>query len=188
MAKTMIASPMTYGQIENLVAKYREGLRKHREEFDSKTVQLLLGTDNLGMVSVGSLRKLIEDEYTINCWDYPYNPQRLLVNSHTNGGQSKLTLPLPIELYVSEQQSTDVGIKGWHLRKELERLQDKYILLNASVMDYHHKNPRHIPDPWWGKKVFFWGTIFRDLDNDLYVGCLDLYDGCCTRDYRWLNR
>ncbi len=63
MAKTMTApqqKPMTDGQIEDAVSKFRDAVRKHRNELDSEAVQKVLGTDNLGMVLFAPFRKLVE--------------------------------------------------------------------------------------------------------------------------------
>lgn len=62
MAKTMTAphQPMTDGQIENVVAKFRDALRKHRGEFSSEPVQLVLGVDNLGMELLTPFRSRVE--------------------------------------------------------------------------------------------------------------------------------
>ncbi|HXF43908.1 MAG TPA: hypothetical protein VNK70_00285 [Candidatus Paceibacterota bacterium] len=64
MERTMIASAerqkMTDGQIENVVARLRDALRKHREEFGSEPVQKVLGTDNLGMRLLEPFRQLVE--------------------------------------------------------------------------------------------------------------------------------
>ncbi|MCI5108576.1 MAG: hypothetical protein MRY49_01885 [Candidatus Pacebacteria bacterium] len=63
MAKTMTTSkqkPMTDGQIEDLVGKFRDAVRKHRDELGSEAVQYVLGTDNLGMVLFDPFRKLVE--------------------------------------------------------------------------------------------------------------------------------
>lgn len=61
MAKTMIASDqMTDGQIENLVAKLRDAVRKHRSEFPKDLVQDVLGVENLGMELLEPFRKRLE--------------------------------------------------------------------------------------------------------------------------------
>lgn len=62
MAKTMIASvrPMTDGQLENAVAKFRDALRKHRGEFSSDAVQQVLGVENLGMELLAPFRTHVE--------------------------------------------------------------------------------------------------------------------------------
>lgn len=60
MAKTVTASPMTDGQIENVVAKLRDALRKHRNEFGSESVQQVLGVENLGMELLAPFRQRVE--------------------------------------------------------------------------------------------------------------------------------
>lgn len=62
MAKTMIASEqsITDGQIENVVARLRDALRKHRNELGSEPVQQVLGVENLGMELLEPFRKRIE--------------------------------------------------------------------------------------------------------------------------------
>src|SRR3989338_8114210 len=61
MAKIMIASQqMTDGQIENVVAKLRDALRKHRGELGSEPVQQALGVENLGMELLAVIRKHVE--------------------------------------------------------------------------------------------------------------------------------
>ncbi len=60
MTKIMTASPMTDGQIDNVVDKLRASLRKHRGEISSDTAQSVLGTDNLGMVLYAPFRQLAE--------------------------------------------------------------------------------------------------------------------------------
>lgn len=63
MDQTMTAPKqkcMTDGQIDDLVNKLRAAARKHRNKFDSKAVQSVLGTDNLGMVLLAPFRELVE--------------------------------------------------------------------------------------------------------------------------------
>lgn len=60
MAKTVTASNITDGQIDNVVAKLRDALRKHRGEFGSEPVQSVLGLDNLGMRLLEPFRALVE--------------------------------------------------------------------------------------------------------------------------------
>lgn len=61
MAKIMTASkPMTDGQIENVVSKLRDALRKHRSEFGSEYVQHVLGVENLGMDLMAPFYKRVE--------------------------------------------------------------------------------------------------------------------------------
>ena len=61
MTKVMTASkPMTDGQIENVVNKLRDALRKHRSEFSSEPVQQVLGVENLGMELMAPFRQRVE--------------------------------------------------------------------------------------------------------------------------------
>ena len=63
MAKTMTApqhKTMTDGQIDDLVNKLRDAVRKHRDELGSEAVQKVLGTDNLGMILFDPFRRLVE--------------------------------------------------------------------------------------------------------------------------------
>lgn len=60
MEKTMTASDiklMTDGQIENVLSKLRDAMRKHRSEITSDVAQQVLGVDNLGMVLFAPFRE-----------------------------------------------------------------------------------------------------------------------------------
>jgi hypothetical protein len=58
--KKIMTAPMTDGQIENVIDKFRAALRKHRDEISSDTAQVVLGIDNLGMVLYAPFRQLAE--------------------------------------------------------------------------------------------------------------------------------
>lgn len=60
MGKTMTASGMTDGQIDNIVDKLRAALRKHRSELSSEATQLVLGVENLGMELFAIVREHAE--------------------------------------------------------------------------------------------------------------------------------
>ncbi len=64
MGQTMTASTeskmITDGQIDNVVNKLRDALRKHRAEFELASVQQVLGVDNLGMELLTPFRKRVE--------------------------------------------------------------------------------------------------------------------------------
>lgn len=62
MEKTMIASQteMSDGQIENVCAKLRDALRKHRKEISLETAQMALGTENIGTCMFGPFRERAE--------------------------------------------------------------------------------------------------------------------------------
>lgn len=61
MAKTMTASDeMTDGQIENVVGKLRDAMRKHRSEITLDVAQQVLGVENLGMMMFTPFRERAE--------------------------------------------------------------------------------------------------------------------------------
>jgi uncharacterized protein YejL (UPF0352 family) len=60
MAQTMIASPMTDGQVEAVVDQLRSALRKHQAELPKDTSQQALGVDNLGMRMFSVFRSIVE--------------------------------------------------------------------------------------------------------------------------------
>lgn len=72
-----------------------------------------------------------------------------------------------IVLHLAEAQQTGiiVGI-------ELLKLLEGKLVLPANVLDFFLTNPQFIPESWKGKRVFFWGTIYRDRGGLLYVRCL----------------
>ena len=122
-------------------------------------------------------------EHAIDCDADPFNPWEKdgwTVEEHQKGGTFKWDAS-QVELYLASGQKNGKVIEGNKLRKELA----KKPVLNANVLDYLLKNPHLIPEEW--KKdgqgntryIFFWGTVYRDRDGDLYVRYL------CWRDGRW---
>ncbi len=61
MAKTMLASGITNGQIDDLANKLRDAARKHRDEFGKDASQEALRSPNIGMQLLSVFRKLVED-------------------------------------------------------------------------------------------------------------------------------
>jgi hypothetical protein len=117
--------------------------------------------------------------HTIDCDADPYIPECWKVEAHIKHGLFEWK-PNKVMLYLSEQQKDGNYIEGNKLHKELK---DKPVL-NANVLDYLLANPQLIPEEWKGKVVFFWGTIYRDSDGDLYVRYL-IWGG---DGWRWLSR
>jgi len=66
-----------------------------------------------------------------------------------------------------------------------ERMKEKG--LSASVLDYLMENTEKIPEDWKGKYVYFWGTIFRNSNGDLYVRYLCFSRGKWQTDCNWLD-
>ena len=93
-----------------------------------------------------------------------------------------------IELHLSPKQKKGT-IGGNDLRKYLEGKP----VLNAAVLDYLLAHPELIPDSWKKNKegntlyTFFFGTIYRRADGNLYVRCLCWDVGRWVSRYRWLG-
>ncbi|MBI5421321.1 MAG: hypothetical protein HZA35_03370 [Parcubacteria group bacterium] len=111
------------------------------------------------------------------------DPQRnrWSVESHVKGGQLEWNLSRA-GLYLCESQRNNKVITGEELRKELKDQP----LLNANILDTLVAHRELIPNSWYGKFVFFWGTIYCVAGvptvrfflygaNGGYVDCVQLY-------------
>lgn len=93
-----------------------------------------------------------------------------------------------IELHLSPKQKKG-AIPGNGLRRYLEGKP----VLNAAVLDYLLAHQELIPDSWKTSEegqtlyTFFWGTIYRDADGDLYVRYLCWNDGRFVSYCLWLG-
>ena len=111
--------------------------------------------------------------HIINCDIDPYLPDGWEIEEHIKGGEFHWNLD-NVKLHLCDEQEQGF-IEGNKLRKKLKTQP----ILNACVLDYLLANPQLIPEEWKGKYVFFWGTIYRHSDGDLYVRYL------CWLGDRW---
>lgn len=115
--------------------------------------------------AVASMVAVLE-KYKIDCDAAPFLPEGRTVEEHQKGGQMEWDKKAQAKaLYLSENQKDGKIIGGEDLRKELAGKP----VLNANVLDFLLKHPELIPEEWKGKKVFFWGTIYRYPDDRLNV-------------------
>ncbi len=70
-----------------------------------------------------------------------------------------------VERYLSPNQRNGKVIGGHELRRELAGQP----VLCACMLDYLLQHTELIPEEWKSGYTFFWGTIFRNQDGDLYV-------------------
>lgn len=112
----------------------------------------------------------------------PFVPGTWKVKKHQKGGQLVWS-PEKVKLYLSSHQKGEKYIEGNKLRKELECER----VMNANLLDYLLKHQELIPEEWKGQTVFFWGTIYRDLYDNLYVRGLYFDDGRWYWRYGWLD-
>lgn len=110
----------------------------------------------------------------------PFVPEDCTVEEHQKQGQFQWD-PAKIQLFLSKKQQKGY-IEGHMLRKELKGKP----ILNANILDYLFSHPELIPEEWKEKNIFFWGTIYRDSDGDLYVRYLYWGGGKWCWDYGWL--
>lgn len=120
-------------------------------------------------------------EHIIDCDANPFVPDGWKAEEHQKGGQLKFDAT-QVELYLSAKQNGG-SIGGKDLRDELKGK----LVLNANVLDYLLANPHLIPEDWKGKAVFFWGTIYRNSDGNLYVRYLYLSGGRWYWNFYWLD-
>ncbi|MBU0625486.1 hypothetical protein KKF05_04045 [Patescibacteria group bacterium] len=91
--------------------------------------------------------------------------------------------PTQVQLYLSDGQKDDRNIFGHDLRQKLQHQP----VLNANVLDHLIAHPHLIPKEWQSKNVFFWGTVYRDRNGDLYVRLLHWDDYRWRWSYCWLD-
>lgn len=126
--------------------------------------------------------KIVLPQHLIDCDAAPFLPSGWTVEKHTRGGQFEWN-PTKVKLYLTKSQKPGKLVEGNKLRKELEG----HLVLNANVLDYLLAHPELIPDEWKGKAVFFWGTIYRYSDGDLFVRCLYWCGGRWGWSRHWLD-
>lgn len=168
-----------------------------RNEWTEQLIDAACEGDKLGQFRQVMLGRAVitQVEYFIDCDADPFNPwanDRFTIEEHQRGGQWKFD-PKRVELFLSSSQKGDKileGIEGNKLRKELA----KKPVLNANVLDYLLAHPELIPDEWKKNEngntryIFFWGTIYCDIDGRLYVRYLRSSDRVWHWSYFWTVR
>ncbi len=136
--------------------------------FDASDVTRLTQYSELALILqlLNGHAQIVQLEHIIDCDADPFTPNGWSFVEHCKNGKIQWDAE-KISSYLSEKQRSG-GIVGNELRKELE----KKSRLNANVLDYLLANPHLIPEAWKGKWIFFWGTIYRYSDGNLYVRCL----------------
>lgn len=109
--------------------------------------------------------------HAIDCDATPFIPDggRVLSEDQLPGRVTGIVTwdPTKTKLYLSKKQKGDKSLVGHDLSKELASQP----VFTANVLDYLLKpeNQHLTPEDWKGKAVFFWGTIYRDSCDYLYV-------------------
>lgn len=110
----------------------------------------------------GNVNIIVED-YFIDCDVVPSIGSDWEIEEHIKSGKI-VWGPDKFKIYLCDEQKEN-SIEGNELRK---KLKDQPVL-NACVFEYLLNNPEVIPKKWKGKYVFFWGTIYRNLQGLLCV-------------------
>lgn len=150
----------------------------HDENLFSQVIKVTEGLAEINIV-----------KHIIDCDADPFIPDGWSVEEHKKSGQLEFN-PEKFEFYLSKNQQKGKSTEGNKLYKELK----SKLVLNANVLDYLIKNPQLIPEDWKKDEdgntryIFFWGTIYRHSDGDLYVRCLGWRGGRWSWGGRWLDR
>ena len=152
--------------------------------FSPNDVTLLTQFSNLKGIKdlLNGKAEIIYPEHLIDCDADPFIPEGWTIEEHKKGGMFKFN-PRDISLYLSKKQQKGNSIEGNKLRKELA---DQPVL-NVNVLDGLLKHQELIPEEWKDKCIFFWGTIYRCSDGNLFVRCLYWYGSRWYWLYSWLG-
>ena len=152
--------------------------------WDGALVKALSTGSNLADVREVLLkRSMIKPiKHIIDCDADPFCPSDWKVEEHKKGGSLEWD-PTKVKLYLSPNQQNDKCIEGHKLRKKLENKP----VLNANVLEFLLAHPELIPEEWKGKAIFFWSTIYRNADGDLYVRFLYWRGALWCWGCRWLS-
>lgn len=90
-----------------------------------------------------------------------------------------------LQIVQSQKNGTIVGIM---IREKLS----KKPVLDVTILDYLLDHPELIPEDWKRDEdgrtryIYFWGTVYRRLDDYLYVRCMFWSSGTWQAHYRWI--
>jgi hypothetical protein len=97
--------------------------------------------------------------------------------------------PAKVVFHLDEGQKDGNVIEGNKLRKKLKDVP----VYGAQLLDFYLANPHLIPEEWKKDEkgntryIFFWGTIYRSADGNLFVRCLCWRGGSWSWNYDWLG-
>lgn len=103
--------------------------------------------------------------HVIDCDAHPTEPKGWQVSEHRKMGKWEWN-STKVQLWLARGQAESKGMNGTHV---FEVMRKKKNLLNANVLDFLLANPHLVPESWKKKKVCFWGTVYRDWNDDLMM-------------------
>ncbi len=100
-------------------------------------------------------------------------------------------MPSKIALFLTRKQRRKNILTGRELKNQLEGQTVMGVQLLEYLMGLYKDSKNHIPKIWFGKTIFFWGTIYQSWrgEEELYVQYLyfDTERDGCIRGYRYLG-
>lgn len=134
------------------------------------------------------------DPHLIDCDVAPFIPKGWVIKPEDQlpgavGGQLEFD-PNKVDLHLDEGQKDGKVIVGNELKGKLAGKP----LLKASVLDHLLANTNLIPEAWKTddqgrtRYIYFWGTVYRGSDGNLYVRYLCWSGGERSWCGRWLDR
>ena len=156
---------------------------KDFRQYLNSTVKQIVNCDKPPHIPTRYEWSLREEDQPDNSLTGEVSIERRGNNLYINGNK--------VLLHRTREQRGNKGAFGSELYMELKN--SKKVLLPAHILDYLVAHSELIPDNWKGKDVFFWGTIYRHSDGDLYVRYLRWNDGrwrwyCDWLDIDWYSR
>ncbi len=142
-------------------------------------------TEEDEMVRIGSTPEVVVDRTNIPT--YPHQTMKLVNPEMETVGPSRYNLS-EVELWPSEtQEKKSWRTTGHTVFKELEKedfvlclnLQDGIVIKEMGIKIFRKF--------WKGKRLFFWGTVVRYRNGNLYVPYLCEKSGQVIMRWKWLN-
>lgn len=170
-----------YRKTGEIIRRVNDGTISFEDSLEAMQKIVIEGKSAQHLDVIKGLAEIAYPEHLIDCDANPFIPNGWSVEEHKKGGLFKFD-PAKISLYLSKKQKKG-STGGNDLRKELAGKS----VMNANVLDYLLAHPELIPKRWKGKAIFFWGTIYRGSDGDLYVRYLYWLGSEWDWSYDWLD-
>lgn len=167
------------GQANELKLAFR---RAHFSNAQIKTLSEGLFLRDVLKVINGEAEIKLKDHIIDGSCD-PCIPDGFKIEYHKKNGLFKFDTA-KISLYLSLEQKRNYYIIGNDLRKEVAQKK----IANANVLDHLILHQELIPEEWRGKAIFFWGTIYRRHDGNLFVRHLYHRASKWRWNFSWLGR
>jgi len=127
-----------------------------------------------GQAEIVDVRHVVEYvRYSIDLDADPFTPVASSVVEHRQDGQIKFD-PQQLALHLDQMQRSRESMRGVDLRQSLA----DHPVLNANALGFLLDHPYFIPEDWKQyTSIVFWGTIYADGNDGLFVRCLYYHVG-----------